>query len=865
MTKIPQDAFKILNFWQECLWQNLANELPLTEKVLSPFQAVTSSEIRAGKIALPFCQGSSVWIAPMVWEHSTKPKQSWIPLWIPAQYSKELLTPRFDDYPWIPPSQFDILTDNFLLTESIYQFEECLRFDWEDEEAKSPDWQQFYGTCFALLDALSESTWQERLKAKGYLLSDKSYVAELATLRKLLPFMQRYSECLDKEEASPILLSYAQIVDPSIEYSEAEAEEEQSVGAGFCGRYPDPNPLSQNEYQIVREVLAKEEGLFAIGSPVGSTKDKVMATLVASAIVTATATNQTVPAIYRLARYTSDFQYPIQPFSADFLYHKGKSEEQDKIVSLCLALQSGLTVDRAELSQYLQHELQLQYENYITGLNLLENTLKERLGAVFGKEGCPKQYLQALQQEDEAYELEYSELLDMQSLMQKKKPDSLFSRLFSWRDPKKTPAQTISTKVAKQYSTLSEIGDRIRQVKVLRAKIHLQLVTVTDKMATSKHGKIWQQWLDDNQLQLPEGLFKKEDLFSFIQNALSEKLWQLTIYYWLAKQPENATSHNETTSSLYRGWQLCKWQASPFLGWHTVDSIKEEADFIIIDEANRLLPQQVAPLLASVKKAIIFGDEKDLPALMATTLVQQEQRVVKSQLDDDEIIEQLHYKGMMISAGNAFQVALRNTHLQEEGNFVPVLSLTERKVYPLFQDFLYFLNYKKDLPGLKQGQIEAPSAFYTLDVKGKCEYQLDGCVNLLEAQAIIDWLKSGPYANKSKGVIVVTSFVAQKQLLKALLSQHQLHCEVSTFYQLAATSWDCVVFSPVYTIEEPRPFVFDQGDNWIYSLIVRAVETFWLIGDLRVFDPKMHSPSGCLAKVISMNHSEETADSVDLA
>jgi hypothetical protein len=249
---------------------------------------------------------------------------------------------------------------------------------------------------------------------------------------------------------------------------------------------------------------------------------------------------------------------------------------------------------------------------------------------------------------------------------------------------------------------------------------------------------------------------------------------------------------------------------------------------------------------------------------MATTLTQQEQAILRYELDDEDIKEQLHYKGMMISAGNAFVAGHRNSR-SEEGQFEPSLILKEREpVCSYFQEYLYFLNYKKDLCIFKQEKVDN-CGFYALDIRGKCEYQLEGCVNMMEAQAIIEWLKTGPYATRTKEVLLVTPFVTQKRILSALLHSHQMSCEVATFYNLKDKLWDAIVFCPVLTQENPRPFAFDQGDNWIYSLIVRVKEALWVIGDLRILDPKMHSPSGCLAKVIHVNNNEQVADSTELA
>lgn len=859
MTNISQDALKILNLWQDSLWQNLANELPLSEAMLSRFCSVQSTLISDGKIELPFCPEAKIWIAPLVYEHSTKPKHYWIPIWIPALIQAGSLAPNFEESPWIPASQCDLLTDNFILPQSLYQLEEYLRFEWEEIASTIKDWQEYYSTCLGFLDIVAEGMWQERMKAKGYLLTAKAYVADISTLRTMFPFMESYQQQLEKGELSEAIKTYAQIEDPYV-----ESEEKALLASAFCGRYTSFAPFLESEYQAITTILGSQDSLFAVGAPVGVNKEKVIAALLASTMVSKTVLLKQKPNIYRLARSIETRRYALDPFSAQVLYPKDNVEEQNNIVQSCHALREGLAFDREQLSHTLYHQLQLQYENFVTGLNLLENTFKERIGSIFEKEGCPKQYLEALQQEDETYEMEFAELLALQEAMGRKKPESFFSRLFSRRNAEKNGSEIQKANGIRQYKTLEEIGDRIRQVKVIRAKIHLQLVTVADKMATSTHGKVWQQWLEENQFDIPKSIYKEEDLRAYIQNAFSEKLWQLAIYYWLASEPLHSLEEETHLSPLYQDFTLFKWDTQPFLGWHPVKTLEKEVALLLIEESNRLYPQHVAPLLANVNKAVLFGDEKDIGPLIATTLSQQEQAILRFGLDDEDIKEQLHYKGMMISAGNAFITGQRNSRIEEE-QFEPTLILKEREsVCSYFEEYLYFLNYKKDLCIFKQEKVNN-CGFYALDIRGKCEYQLEGCVNMMEAQAVIEWLRTGPYATKTKEVLIVTPFVTQKRILISLLHSHQINCEVSTFYNLKDKLWQTIVFCPVLTQENPRPFAFDQGDNWIYSLIIRAKEALWVIGDLRILDPKMHSPSGCLAKVIHVNNNEQVADLVELA
>jgi hypothetical protein len=220
----------------------------------------------------------------------------------------------------------------------------------------------------------------------------------------------------------------------------------------------------------------------------------------------------------------------------------------------------------------------------------------------------------------------------------------------------------------------------------------------------------------------------------------------------------------------------------------------------------------VAPLLATAKKVLFLGDDNEIAPSPCMSAREEEAVLEQFQLQDDEVIEQLHYKGMLAGSGNAFRVALVHAGIEHQSVNAPI---------PLLGKLM---------------------------VAGVSERQDKGLQNSIEVHQIINWLLTGPLAHDHANTIVVTSFNAQKKLLRHLLAEAGIGCNVFTFYELPETSVDNVIFSPVYTHLDRRPFLFDQGYSYFNSLFHRVNKILWIIGDLQIFDPKMHSPSGLLAK-----------------
>ena len=236
----------------------------------------------------------------------------------------------------------------------------------------------------------------------------------------------------------------------------------------------------------------------------------------------------------------------------------------------------------------------------------------------------------------------------------------------------------------------------------------------------------------------------------------------------------------------------------------------QKEDLLVIDHAQQFLPQQIVPWLDATSHTLLLGDDNDLCALPCMSAFADEWELKRHLLTDEEILEEMHFKSMLMGNGNAFRIALVHNELAH-----PPQSLDKHLPKMVFEP-----------------------------VKGECVKQHPGFYNPQEAKAIVYWLKENPQAK----AVVVTPFAAQQKYLQAFCEAHQVQCEIYTFHHLPFKQWPYVIFSPVLTHQQDRPFIFDQGEAYFYSMLTRALECFVIVGDDLIFDPKMHSPSGKIAK-----------------
>jgi hypothetical protein len=576
-------------------------------------------------------------------------------------------------------------------------------------------------------------------------------------------------------EQSKLLQAYAS-------YDESEFKSQFTRSALYentkvlCAQPSGAHALTDQELISAVHALSLAEGeLIAVKAPIGSDKEKWLSTILASMAVNAILKNQTIPSIVSFHQ-SELYQY--------FFERDGK---QDNSLQEC-------------------------YDTFLRGLkiaselSILQETIEED-GIDFDERQSD---ILDLQQQDEEYEEQLGFLQSLQVEFIKKTSRRSF---WSWFFPSpKLNIQDLQyfTQALGEENLIDKesvgklIIEKMRHGKVKRTKIHQELVESVEITARVKGTKErWVTWLKEN-ISLS---YQSQDLLSDVaqvQSHMGQKLYNLV-----------------TTKTGI---------------WQKIDKLFD-ADVLIVDNANRLLPQEILPLLGRVKRAIFLGDNQDITAFPVMSAMPEEWDLKAFGLNDEECIEQLQYKGMLASTGNAFSVALSNNSYQqflEHGINSSNLSLSDNDHQPQY--------------------------YHCLQVSGTSEPKGNALINEGEATAIADWLTTGPLSAVLHNTLIVTPFPSQKELIEQQLEAKSLTCDVMTCCELPNKQWQNVVFSPVYTQKDQRPFIFDQGEHLLYSVIARAKNNLWIMGDLGIFDPKMHSPSGNLAKRLFAVEKERAAE-----
>ena len=70
------------------------------------------------------------------------------------------------------------------------------------------------------------------------------------------------------------------------------------------------------------------------------------------------------------------------------------------------------------------------------------------------------------------------------------------------------------------------------------------------------------------------------------------------------------------------------------------------------------------------------------------------------------------------------------------------------------------------------------------------------------------------------------------------------------------TCFDKVIFSAVYSQNDPRPYVFDEGSEFFLNLLQHVKQHLLIVTDTGVFNPQYRSVSGLLAKALALDEAK---------
>jgi GTPase SAR1 family protein len=299
-------------------------------------------------------------------------------------------------------------------------------------------------------------------------------------------------------------------------------------------------------------------------------------------------------------------------------------------------------------------------------------------------------------------------------------------------------------------------------------------------------------------------------------------------------------------------------------------------DLLIVDEAGQISPEIAAPSFSLAKKAVVVGDEQQIPPVWGTVraldiAMAMSNNVIGSK-DEYSIIEE---NGLNCSQSSIMKISSLSCAYDKYGKG---LFLSEhRRCYNEIVDYCNELVYGGNLEPLRgsaNGDNENVLVGY-LPAMGHKEItvgrsQKIGCSrrNEEEAKAIVFWLKENylkileKYQIQAKAkknelnhkevVGIVTPFKNQAMLLRKIIKQEIPEwvddIAVGTVHTFQGAERKVIIFSSVYGSEEGCFFI-NNNKSLMNVAVSRAKDSFLVFGDSTCLTGGKKSAGGLLKEM----------------
>lgn len=303
----------------------------------------------------------------------------------------------------------------------------------------------------------------------------------------------------------------------------------------------------------------------------------------------------------------------------------------------------------------------------------------------------------------------------------------------------------------------------------------------------------------------------------------------------------------------------------------------EFIDLLIVDEAGQVSPEIGAPSFAFAKKALVLGDIFQIEPIWNIPFSVDIGNLEKSGvIDDSSNPDQVHIfesRGLSASKGSVMKAAQAASQIKLKNQTDRGLLLIEhRRCDPDIISYCNELAYQDALipyrPPL-ENRIFPPFGY--AHIHGMSQNKSGSRLNYDEAQSISQWLKTNKdkienhYLQKVEETVgIITPFVAQAGALRKALADFGINAKsmtVGTVHALQGAERDIIIFSPCYDYRDRggRLF-FDRGVNMLNVAVSRAKDSFFVFGEMSLFDPTSKKPSGMLAHHLFKNENSFIPD-----
>lgn len=296
-------------------------------------------------------------------------------------------------------------------------------------------------------------------------------------------------------------------------------------------------------------------------------------------------------------------------------------------------------------------------------------------------------------------------------------------------------------------------------------------------------------------------------------------------------------------------------------------------DLLIVDEAGQVSPEIASASFALAKKAMVVGDEKQIPPVWGITYALDKALAIRSNVVNKDItFKNLMEYGQNCSQSSVMKIAVNSCCYDkyEKGLFLS----EHRRCYNEIIEYCNALVYKGRLQacrGLGEKDKNYPISQYphmgykNIDVSNS---EKKGCsrVNVKEAGEITKWLSSNyqeivnSYIEKNYNLkeneimAIITPFKAQvgilKQKLKIHLPKYARNIDVGTVHTFQGGERKVIILSTVYGANDGCFFI-NENESLMNVAVSRAKDAFWIFGSRKCLDENGESSSALLKKYVN--------------
>jgi AAA domain len=799
-------AKKIISYWLDSLV--MADQLQDSSKFTSNVVPIDRPSLAAGQLAdLDHTQirqllaakvpvnpqgkarpSNRVLAFPFILKRYPQDKQPLIPLWVPALIINDRgsLAPDPDHQPWMPRQLLNPEAAGAMIGD-LQKFD---RF-FDDNDCPT-EWSDYWKFCGRLLETVTGQAWGN-FQIQNYHTLERGMILPNTVIYGASKHIQDlYRKILDRSTIPPLLKRYSSLKDRPLRPI-LQPLEQQPYGAQHLGQMGDRYALSKSQREALYHFFSLDRGeILAINGPPGTGKTTLLQSVIASLWI----------------------RQALQAGSPPIIVASSTNNQAvTNIMTSFIQADEATPFTQRWLPKITSHGL------YLSSIAKTAEAIKSGLQAIApGRKGL------ILTIEDPEY-----------------------------------------LKQAQKYFLIqfNNYTDQIvTQPAAALRWLHQQLVAIVAQIQATP---------------MPQAEAEELELDQQRHRAF----WLATHYWearWLldmaAQAPSKTVSYNYTA----RDWRRLAMLAPCFVStFHMVPrffQVNREArwefiDLLIVDEAGQVSPEIAGATFALAKQALVVGDVQQIePVWSVTTNIDRLNLRHHKLIETPEDRERFDILGLSAANGSVMRIAQRASCYQKYPEQRGLFLTEHRRCLPEIISYCNDLCYGGCLeplrlplpidraPKLRDGFLLPPLGY--LFIPGQGEQANGSRRNSPEAQGIARWLLEqrgtliDHYQRPLAEIVgVLSPFAAQKRVIEGALHGLEIHgLTVGTVHALQGAERPIVIFSPVYDSSQRQTFFLDRQPNLLNVAVSRARDSFLVFGDLRVFNPQVHSPSGLLARYL---------------